>query len=90
VQLLLGALADAQSVLRDLQGSLSTQSQEVAVLAKQQREVRDMPNILTNCVFVRSKHQYIFDTLYLQLTEFRMKLRRLKGAWKLLGILLNQ
>lgn len=41
MQLLLGALADAQSVLRDLQGNLSTESQEVAVLAKQQREAAE-------------------------------------------------
>ncbi|KAG0629863.1 hypothetical protein M758_1G135000 [Ceratodon purpureus] len=37
-QLLVAAVADAQSVLHDLQESLSAQSQEVAVLAQQQRE----------------------------------------------------
>jgi hypothetical protein len=40
---LTSAVADAQSVLHELEENLSTQGQEVAAFAKQQREVSGLP-----------------------------------------------
>ena len=40
---MVSAVADAQSVLNDLEENLSTQGEEVAAFAQQQREVSTLP-----------------------------------------------
>ena len=73
MQLLVAAVADAQSVLHDLQESLSAQSQEVAVLAQQQREVRTAHYSVTRCVSVRWKYECNFIApLYVYVSEISL------------------